>query len=245
MDFQELVKFRRSSRWLFSTKKQISDVDLKKILEAAQYAPTPHNRQPFEIIVVKDRDIIKKISEVEIRLTKKEIDSHIFWTRSEMELESKGVGVQVDVVPKFVHDLKDKPELIDDDEFWKKTMILFSTVMQASSMLLIIIFNPKLPGIGPLKNLWGILGVVAVMQNIWLAANDLGISVHLVSSQTMRVESKGKLHEILNIPKDYRILFLFRLGYEGKFGKHGTPYRRELEDFVHLNSFSNKFTFKK
>lgn len=244
MDFQELVKFRRSSRWVFS-KRQVSDEDLKKILEAAQYAPTPHNRQPFEIIVVKDRNVIKQISEVEIRLSKEEVDGHIFWTRSKKELESKGVGVQMDVVPKFVHDLKDKPELIDDDEFWKKTMGLFSIVMQATSVLLIVIFDPKLPGIGPLKNLWGILGVGAVMQNIWLAANDLGISVHLVSSQTMRVESIRKLHEILNIPKDYRILFLFRLGYEGKFGKYGTPYRRKLEDFVHLNRFSNKFTFKK
>ena len=242
MDFQELVKFRRSSRWLFSTKKQISDEDLKNILESARYAPSPHNRQPFDIIVVKDRNVIKQISEVGIRLNKKEIDGHIFWTKSKKELESEGVGVQVDVVPKFVHDLKDKPELIDDDEFWEKTMGLFATVMQASSLLLCIVFNPKLPGIGPLKNLWGILSVGAVMQNIWLAANDLGISVHLVSSQIMRAESKRKLYQILNIPKDYRLLFLFRLGYEGRFGKYGTPYRRKLEDFVHLDRFSNKFT---
>ena len=61
MDFQELVKLRRSSRWLFSTKKQISDEDLITILEAARHAPTPHNRQPFEIIVVKDRKIISAI----------------------------------------------------------------------------------------------------------------------------------------------------------------------------------------
>ena len=241
MDFQELVKFRRSSRWLFSTRKQIPDGDLNKILEAARHAPTPHNRQPYEIIVVKDREVIKQISEVEIRLSKEEVDGHIFWTKSKEELESKGVGVQVDVVPKFVHDLKDKPELIDDDEFWKKTMGLFSTVIQAASVLLIVIFNPKLPGIGPLKNVWGMLSVGAVMQNIWLAANDLGISANLVSSQTMTVESKRKLHEILHVPKEYRILFLFRLGYEGKFGKYGTPYRRKLEDFVHLDRFSNKY----
>ena len=52
MEFEELVKFRRSSRWMFS-KKPIPDFELKKILEAARFAPTPHNSQPFEIIVVK------------------------------------------------------------------------------------------------------------------------------------------------------------------------------------------------
>ena len=243
MDFQELVKFRRSSRWLFS-KKPIPDADLRKILEAARFAPTPHNCQPFEIIVVKDRDIIRQISKVEFRLDKNAVDGHFYWTRfTREELESKKDGVYVDVLPKFVLDLKDNPQLINDDTFWKKAMELYALLIQNSAVLLFILYNRSLPGVGPLAHLWGIISIGAVMQNIWLAANDLGISVQLVSGQLMLPESARKLRQILQIPeKKYRLLLMMRLGYESKFGKYGTKIRREIEDFVHLNKFSNKFT---
>lgn len=240
MDFQELVKFRRSSRWIFSTKKQIPDEDLHKILEAARWAPTPHNRQPYEIIVVKNKDVIKKISEISFRLTKKEIDEHESWSFSTEELESKGIGVQEDVLPKFVLDLKDKPELIEDDKFWERTMSLYALLMQASSALLMVLYDPTIPGIGPLKNVWGMLSVGAVMQNIWLASNDLGVSVHVASGQTMTLDSKREIYKVLGIPKKYKLMILFRLGYESKFGKYGTPYRRKLSDFVHLDKFGIK-----
>ena len=240
MDFQELVKYRRSSRWIFSTKKQIPDEDLKKILEAARFAPTPHNRQPFEIVLVKDKEVIKKISEIKFRLGMDEVEGHAFWTRSIEELKTVGIGVQEDVLPKFVLDLKDHPELVDDDEFWDRTMSMYALLMQASSVLMFLFYDPTIPGIGPLKNVWGMLSVGAVMQNIWLAANDLGVSVHVASGQTITIDAKRKIFEILNVPKKYKLMILFRLGYEKKFGRYGTPYRRKIEDFVHLNRFSNK-----
>ena len=241
MDFQDLVKFRRSSRWLFS-KKPIPDADLRKILEAARWSPTPHNCQPFEIIVVKDKAVIKQISEVGFKLDEKAVDGHFQWTRfSREEHETKKDGVYVDVVPKFVLDLQENNELINDEAFWKKAMGLFGLLIQNSNVLLFILYNNSLPGVGPLAHLWGIISIGGVMQNIWLAANDLGISVHLVSGQFMVPESARKLRKILRIPeKGYRLLLMFRLGYEGKFGKYGTTIRRELKDFVHLDHFSNK-----
>ncbi|MFX0133737.1 MAG: nitroreductase family protein [Candidatus Hodarchaeota archaeon] len=243
MDFQKLVKFRRSSRWLF-TNKQIPDNELRKILEAARYAPTPHNSQPFEIIVVKDRDIIKELSMVGFRLTKKYLDEHFYWVRySKEELESKKDGVFIDVLPKFVNDLKDNPKLINDDDFWKKSMELYSILVQNSAVLLFIIYNRNKPGVGPLKHLWGILSIGAIMQNVWLAANDVGISVQLISGQLMNPDSVKKIMKILRIPenKGYRLMLIFRLGYESKFGKYGTSFRRELSDFVHLDRFTNKY----
>ncbi|MFX0141574.1 MAG: nitroreductase family protein [Candidatus Hodarchaeota archaeon] len=242
MDFQDLVSYRRSSRWVYSNK-QISEENLRKILEAARYAPTPHNSQPFEIIVVKDRGVIKQISEVGFKLTKKEVDEHFYWVRhSQEELELKKDGVLGDVLPKFVMDLKDDSKLINDDEFWKKAMELYSILIQNSAILLFVLYNRKRPGVGPLKHLWGILSIGGVMQNIWLAANNLGISVQLVSGQLMNPESINKIREILNFPKeDYRLMLIFRLGYEGKFGKYGTKTRKELSDFVHLDRFANKY----
>ena len=242
MEFEELVKFRRSSRWMFS-KKSIPDSELKKILEAARFAPTPHNSQPFEIIVVKDEEVKRQLSEVGFRLDKKEVDEHFYWVRHTIEeLETKKDGVYVDVLPKFVMDLQNNPKLVEDDEFWRKSMHLYSALIQNSQVLLFILYNQKRPGVGSLKHLWGIMSIGGVMQNIWLAANNLGISAQLVSGQLMNIESVRKIRKILHIPeKDYRLLLIFRLGYERKFGKSGTKYRRELSDFVRLDQFSNKF----
>jgi len=240
MEFQELVKYRRSSRWVFSEKK-ISDSDLEQILEAARFAPTPHNSQPFEIIVVKDKNIIKELSKVEFRLDKKAIDGHFYWTRfTQEELESKKTGVQIEVLPKFILDLKDNPKLIEDNDFWKKSMQLYSILIQNSQILLYILYNQRLPGVGPLHHLWGIISIGAIMQNIWLAANNLGISAQLVSGQLMNPDSVKKLNSILQVPDGYKIMLTFRLGYETKFGRYGTKIRRELSDFVHINTFSNK-----
>ncbi|MHA1380102.1 MAG: hypothetical protein ACTSRG_17150 [Candidatus Helarchaeota archaeon] len=58
----------------------------------------------------------------------------------------------------------------------------------------------------------------------------------------MNPESVEKIKIILNIPKRrYRVMLIFRLGYEKKFGKYGTKYRRKISDFAHLNKFGNKF----
>ncbi|MHC1590516.1 MAG: nitroreductase family protein [Candidatus Helarchaeales archaeon] len=153
MDFQELVKYRRSSRWLYNNK-PISDEDLRKILEAARFAPTPHNSQPFEIIVVKDRKVIKQLSEIGFRLDKAAVEGHFYWTRfSDEELQEKKTGVQLEVLPKFVLDLKKNPELIDDDKFWERAMNLYSMFVQSSACLLFILYNRTLPGVGPLHHL--------------------------------------------------------------------------------------------
>jgi len=56
-----LIKTRRSVR---KYKDQpISDSDLKKILEAARWAPSGANLQPWRFIVIQDRDLIKQIGE--------------------------------------------------------------------------------------------------------------------------------------------------------------------------------------
>ena len=53
MENLELLKFRRSIR-SFSNK-PISQADLEKLIEAARFAPTARNVQPWELVVVTDK----------------------------------------------------------------------------------------------------------------------------------------------------------------------------------------------
>jgi nitroreductase len=78
------------------------------------------------------------------------------------------------------------------------------------------------------------------MENMWLMANSLGISFHVVSSiGTDPVEKEIK--SILNIPDRLKIPFAFRLGYPISPPAKYLRVRRDIEDFTHHNRFGSRY----
>ncbi|MFX1352028.1 MAG: nitroreductase family protein, partial [Promethearchaeota archaeon] len=57
----EIIRERQSARVSFDPNRPISKETLKQILEAGKWAPTAHNMQNFEVIVVDDKAILEKI----------------------------------------------------------------------------------------------------------------------------------------------------------------------------------------
>jgi len=62
MDVFEAIRGRRSIRSFAS--RPVEEEKLHKILEACRWAPSAVNRQPWELIVVKDRDLLRKLAEL-------------------------------------------------------------------------------------------------------------------------------------------------------------------------------------
>lgn len=61
-DFQEIIRTRRSIRKYL---KQVVDKEqIMQLLEAAMYAPSARNEQPWHFIVVNEREILNKITEI-------------------------------------------------------------------------------------------------------------------------------------------------------------------------------------
>ena len=58
-DLMTIIQQRYSERETFDSDKQVTTADVKKILEASRWAPTSHNMQNFEIVVVDDESILK------------------------------------------------------------------------------------------------------------------------------------------------------------------------------------------
>lgn len=61
MDFEEVLFNRRSKRSFLD--KEVEDEKIKKLLEAAMAAPSAHNKQPWQFVVIKDNEIMKQIME--------------------------------------------------------------------------------------------------------------------------------------------------------------------------------------
>ncbi len=60
-EFLKFLKSRRSIRTFLD--KMIVDKDLEMILEAGRWTPSASNKQPWEFIIIKNKEFLKKISE--------------------------------------------------------------------------------------------------------------------------------------------------------------------------------------
>jgi nitroreductase len=63
----EAIKERRSIRTF--TDKNISEEDVKRLLEAARWAPSAGNTQPLELVVVKSNETKRKLSKAALNQT--------------------------------------------------------------------------------------------------------------------------------------------------------------------------------
>ncbi len=61
-NFMEVVRTRRSVRTYKPD--PISDEMIRQVIEAGKWAPSGNNTQPFEILVIKDQDLMEKVSAI-------------------------------------------------------------------------------------------------------------------------------------------------------------------------------------
>ena len=64
MELLEGLKTRRSVR-LYDTTKKIPHEDIEKILEAVSYSPSAHNKQPWEFLVIEDKETLASLRSIQ------------------------------------------------------------------------------------------------------------------------------------------------------------------------------------
>lgn len=64
MELLEGLKTRRSVRQ-YDTTKKIPHEDIEKILEAASYGPSAHNKQPWEFLVIEDAETLASLRSIQ------------------------------------------------------------------------------------------------------------------------------------------------------------------------------------
>ena len=92
--FLDVLKRRRSIRSGFQEDVPVPDEPIEKMLEAARWAPSAGNSQPWEFIVIRDRETRNKI----VDLYKSQIRDKV-----EMERAARGSGSFVDPGVDFRH----------------------------------------------------------------------------------------------------------------------------------------------
>jgi len=234
-DVLKTIQQRQSVRVPFNPNRPVSKEKLRQILEAARWAPTAHNMQNFEIVVVDDKGVLDKIGTIRYRPSEAFIrENYEQLAFSEEELLRKKVGI---LGTNFPPDWRDPARL--DKAARESAPSPLSQRIAGSPTLLIVIHDSRKRAPASEGDVLGFISLGCVMENIWLAAQTLGISVHILSVFSGETVEKA-VKRILKIPKYMKIAFAIRLGYPlSKQTKHLRG-RREIGMFTHHNQFGNK-----
>src|SRR5271157_4554558 len=228
LELLKLIQERRSQRGPYDRQRQIRGEDVRKIIEAGRWAPTAHNMQNFEVIVIDDHQMLDSIAGLDFPLSEAFVrENYRQLSFSEAELARRKVGILGTMFPPFMR----KPDfkLSDVTEEEKKGMAA-RIPLGASSVLMIVLYDPRERAPASEGDFLGIMSLGCVMENMWLMASSLGIGLHILSSLAAGPVEQ-ELKSLLEIPVHLKIAFTCRLGYP-KEANHGyVRVRRDIEDF--------------
>ncbi len=230
-----IIRERKSTRAPFDSGRPVAREDLLKVLEAARWSPTAHNMQNFEMIVVDDRKLLEAIDDIKNPISRtfvKENYRQLSFSRE--ELLQKKVGILGTSFPRSWLTPAARTKGITGEKRVPKLDWYIGT----SPVLLIMVYDPARRAPASENDFLGALSLGCVMENVWLMAQTLGISVHIISSiSNAPVEKEVK--RILGIPRNLKIAITFRLGYAAPGAGGFMRVRRDVKDFTHHNRYGN------
>ena len=252
MNVFDAITQRRSHRGTFQ-ERAIDAADLEKLIEAARWAPSPFNVQPWELVLIQEtegKDAVANVTEraiIDQFKDAKFLDDNSRWMRlTEAEWQAHGDGVLLEEHVTLPKPLQDAPEkLLQGLLKNAKSFTLLGHLgagkvpakeiaahVRESPLLVLVTMNCKRypPGEGGTRWMWLSMGML--IQNILLAATALNIGVQFVSPPLERVADREQIRQLFNIPTSHEVITLLRMGYVEESGGNAT--RLKTSEFVHF-----------
>jgi nitroreductase len=230
-DLLDVMWQRHTCRATFNPTMQIREPDLERILDAARWAPTAHNLQNFEIIVVDDNQQLGAISA--IRMAPAETFAHEAYhhlSLPDAELLRRRTGLLASMLPESWQE----SDPVADGAAPHHTYV--GRAIQKCPLLLVVVYDSRLGTSGSEEVALDMMSLGCVMQNMWLMTESLGISMQVLTSLGTTVV-ENRVRSILNIPQRLKIAFAVRLGYPLAASESYLRLRRRIEDFTHRNRY--------
>ena len=252
MNVFEAITQRRSHRGTFQ-ERTIETDDLEKLIEAARWAPSPFNVQPWELVFIQETEGKSALADLTERAVieqfkdAKFLDDNSRWMRlSETEWQEQGDGVLLAEHVRLPKPLQEAPEkLLQSLLHNAKSFTLLGHLgagkipakeialqVREAPLLMLITMNCKRfpPGEGGTRWMWLSMGML--IQNVLLAATALDIGVQFVSAPLERSADRERIRQLFNIPIFHEVITLLRLGYVEKGTENSV--RLPTSEFVHF-----------
>lgn len=234
----DLIKTRQSSRTPFDPDRPVSNHDIQQILEAGSWAPTAHNMQNYETVVVDDKTLLQKIREIDYPVSETFIQENFLQLSFSIEeLKKKKTGVLSLMFPKTWQ----QPGLIPEHSTLNEPehpLLERHNHILTCPMLVILVYDPTRRAPASEGDFLGVLSLGCVLENMWLMAASLGIGFHVVSALANE-PAATQIKRLLHIPAELSIALAFRLGYPIAKGDY-LRVRRDVRDSTHINTYRKK-----
>ena len=258
MNIFDAMTQRRSYRGAFE-KRAIETDDLEKLIEAARWAPSPFNVQPWEIVLIQEAEGKAALAELTERAVvaqfkdPKFLDDNSRWMRvTETEWQARGDGVLLSEHVTLPKPLQHAPEKLLQEllEHAKSFTLLghlgagklpareMATQVREAPLLMLVTMNCKRfpPGQGATRWMWLSMGML--IQNVLLAATALNIGVQFVSAPLESAANREQIRRLFKVPTSYEIITLLRMGYVAEAGRDSV--RLQPSGFVHAEKVKSK-----
>lgn len=234
-DILKIIQERHSSREPFDPARRIPDQDLLQILEAARWAPTAHNMQNYETIVVDDKATLAAISAIGSEPSATFLrENYQQLSFSDEELLRKKTGVLASMFPPSWR----SPDVVLDADPHVRHAFLGRPAPKCP-VLLIIVYDSRKRAPASDGDALGIMSLGCVMQNMWLMAEALGLGMQILSAFG-EANTQAELHRILAIPDYMKIAYACRLGYPDAASERQLRVRRDIAEFTHRNRYGGR-----
>lgn len=234
-DILQLAQKRKSSRMPFDENRAIAPDDLHIILEAAAYAPTAHNMQNFQIVVIDDKSLLSALSELDSPPVSPEFIQENLREVSftEDELNRRKTGMLASQFPPAWFTPEARQGRIDAQPQHK-----LGEEVRKGPILLLVLYDPNRRAPGSEGDFLGIMSLGFMMENMWLAATAQDIGLRIISAfgdDPLASEVK----KIIGIPSSLKIALGCRLGYPIGKGTVKARLHRDVQDFVFMNKYKD------
>jgi nitroreductase len=196
----------------------IPDEMIDKILEAARWAPTGENYQPWRLIVIRDQETRNRIGD----LAKLGSGSRMtaWYCMGEMQKRFEGIKdpAKRDRVLKFMYSG-------EVSEFAKQAPLVIAVIGSLMEGSVDVPYD-----------------LSACIENMLLEAHSLGLGACWVHGPVASTRDAKKFKEILGIPTgmgEYKVIAYVAIGWPAEDRKHPRP-KKSLEEIVYWESFGNK-----
>jgi nitroreductase len=234
MDEQELlqlIKQRKTSRAPFDENRPIEPSALRRILEAAACAPTAHNMQNFEIVVVDDKAALAGLSELESSLSPtyvRENYSQVSMTEDELRRRKTGFLANQFSAEWLTPEARDGKLTPPPSKLGGQ--------IRRGPVLLLALYDPARRAPASEGDFLGVMSLGFMLENMWLMTTAQGIGFQIISAMGNEPLA-SEIKALLGIPAHLRLVFGCRLGYLSKEDRYRLRVCRDVEDFVHHNKY--------
>ena len=215
-DILEVIRTRKSIRRYKPD--PIPDEILDKVLEAARWAPTGENYQPWRLIVIKNPETKNKIG----NLAKLGSGSRMtaWYCLGEMQKRFKEIQdpVRQAEVLRFMYSG-------EVSEFAKQAPVVITVIGTLMEGSVDVPYD-----------------LSASIENMLLEAHSLGLGACWVHGPVASTRDAAKFKKILKIPTgmgEYKVIAYVALGWPAEARKHPRP-KKPLEEIVYWEEFGRK-----